>query len=125
MFYFVFIFSSCSHKFQIIELKSGYNLNASSKNLNLFKVKSNIIFKEIKDREIQIELKKIKQISTRENIIPSSVLSYAFVTRKDTLFASGDLKYWYYKGKVQMYSSKIVNTETIETLMGNIGNVSN
>ena len=116
------ICASCSNQIEIIEISSKQKELTTSKNLNVFKNKENIIVKKIDDKVIEEELGKIKKATTREDFMPSTVLHYAFVSKKDTIFATGNLKYWYYKGKVQMYSSKIVNTETIEGLMSNVPN---
>lgn len=113
----LFFCLGCSSNFFIIEPNSMQKKQITVEKLNLFKEKQYISVSKIKNRSIREEIKNIKGIINRENLMPSTIFNYAFVLKKDTVYASSNLKYWYYKGKVQIYTSKVINTETIENLL--------
>lgn len=114
------ICQSCSNQIQIIEFSSKKNDLATSENLSLFKNKQNVIIKSSSDKDIVKELKSIKRNINRENLMPSTVLHYAFVHENDTIYATSNLKYWFYKNKVQLYTSKKITNEVIDSLISNV-----
>ncbi len=117
IFVFMQIFESCSNVVQVIECKPQYGINVTSGNLALFKDKKVINIKSINNKDLKIELDNIKRKTLRENIVPTTILYYAFISQKDTLYASSNLKYWLYKGKVQLYESNVVNERTIDSIL--------
>lgn len=110
---------SCSNKIHIIEFNEKQEKQITIENLNLFKEKEYVNVFKINKSNIREEIENIKKITVRETLMPSTIFSYAFVLKKDTIYASGNLKYWYYNGRVQMYTSKVINTESIENILNN------
>lgn len=120
---FVMIFSiiclGCSHRIQVLEIHEKQKNLITIKNLNLFKEREYINLTRINNRYFKTEIEYIKKITVRENLMRSTIYNYAFVLEKDTIYASGNLKFWYYKGRVQMFNSKVINTESIENITNN------
>lgn len=115
----MFISLSCSNKIHIIEFNEKQKKQITIENLNLFKEREYVNVFKINKSNIREEIENIKKITVRENLMPSTIFSYAFVLKRDTIYASGNLKYWCYKGRVQMYTSKVINTESIENIINN------
>jgi len=120
---FVMIFSiiclGCSHRIQVLEIHEKQKNLITIKNLNLFKEREYINLTRINNRYFKTEIEYIKKITVRVNLMRSTIYNYAFVLEKDTIYASGNLKFWYYKGRVQMFNSKVINTESIENITNN------
>ncbi|MFY8189142.1 MAG: hypothetical protein ACOVLC_14460 [Flavobacterium sp.] len=106
---------SCSNKIQILELKFAKKPTTSA-SLENFKNRDIVFFKETADSNLKNELNYLKNNINRQNIIPSSILYYAFVMNKDTIYAGPDFNYWFYNGKVQLYTSKVITSEFIKNL---------
>ena len=108
----VFMLFSCSNKIQILELKFAKQPTTSA-SLENFKNRDIVFLKKTTDSNLKKELNYLKNNTTRKNIIPSSILYYAFVVNNDTIYAGPDLNYWFYNGKVQLYTSKLITSEFI------------
>jgi hypothetical protein len=109
----------CSHRIQVLEIHEKQKNLITIKNLNLFKEREYINLTRINNRYFKTEIEYIKKITVRVNLMRSTIYNYAFVLEKDTIYASGNLKFWYYKGRVQMFNSKVINTESIENITNN------
>lgn len=110
------ILASCKSGTELIECNPKYGTHATSDNLGLFKKKEFATKRNVTNMEVLKEIQKIKEMDGRQNIMPSAILYYSFVTKKDTLYASSNLNYWFYKGTVRLYSSEVINEKTIEQL---------
>lgn len=116
---FSFICLGCSHRIHVLEIHEKQKNLITIKNLNLFKEREYINLTRINNRYFKTEIEYIKKITVRENLMRSTIYNYAFVLEKDTIYSSGNLKFWDYKGRVQMFNSTVINTESIENITNN------
>ncbi|RYJ42368.1 hypothetical protein [Flavobacterium beibuense] len=110
--------TSCSSSVTVITANDVYGYSITSKNFGEFSNPNKTTLKQVKSKDVAAEFDYMKNylITGREHLFPDGVFTYAFVKDSDTIYASSNLRYWWYKEKVILYQSPIINTETITEL---------
>ncbi|MEE1900180.1 hypothetical protein V1389_17680 [Flavobacterium rakeshii] len=112
------VLSSCSSSVSVITVKEEYGYHITSKNLQEFSNPAKATVKQVKSKEVSSEFEYMKKylITGKDHLIPNGIFTYAIVKGSDTIYASSNLTYWFYKEKVILYQSPIINVETINDL---------
>src|SRR5690606_18049337 len=110
--------SSCSSSVSLITANDKYAYYITSKNLKEFSNPAKATVKQVKSKEVSAEFDYMKKylITGKDHLIPNGIFTYALVKGSDTIYASSNLTYWFYKERVILYQSPIINVETIADL---------
>lgn len=112
------VLSSCSSSVSVITVNEEYGYHITSKNLKEFSNPAKATVKQVKSKEVSAEFDYMKKylITGKDHLIPNGIFTYAIVKGSDTIYASSNLTYWFYKERVILYQSPIINVETINNL---------
>lgn len=112
------VLSSCSSSVSVITVNEEYGYHITSKNLKEFSNPAKATVKQVKSKEVSAEFDYMKKylITGKDHLIPNGIFTYAIVKGRDTIYASSNLTYWFYKERVILYQSPIINVETINDL---------
>ncbi|MFL9838458.1 hypothetical protein ABS768_13165 [Flavobacterium sp. ST-75] len=110
--------SSCSSSVSLITANDEYAYYITSKNLKEFSNPDKTILKQVKNKEVAAEFDYLKKylITGKDHMMPTAIFTYAIVKGNDTIYATSNLTYWFYKERVILYQSPIINVETIADL---------
>lgn len=110
--------SSCSSSVSVITVNDEYGYHITSKNLKEFSNAAKATVKQVKSKDVSAEFDYMKKylITGKDHLIPNGIFTYALVKGSDTIYASSNLTYWFYKERVILYQSPIINVETIADL---------
>ncbi|MUV04216.1 hypothetical protein GN157_10890 [Flavobacterium rakeshii] len=112
------VLSSCSSSVSVITVNEEYGYHITSKNLKEFSNPAKATVKQVKSKEVSAEFDYMKKylITGKDHLIPNGIFTYAIIKGSDTIYASSNLTYWFYKERVILYQSPIINVETINDL---------
>ncbi|WP_417358264.1 hypothetical protein [Flavobacterium sp.] len=112
------VLSSCSSSVSVITVNEEYGYHITNKNLKEFSNPVKATVKQVKSKEVSAEFDYMKKylIIGHDDLIPNGIFTYAIVKGSDTIYASSNLTYWFYKERVILYQSPIINVETINDL---------